>query len=267
MIWRILRFTEHLFYLRHRKGHGIHSPYLFEFVHQVLFNVSRDKVPEWVTRAHRRLKNDRTMIPVTTIGAVSRVETSQERSVRSFVSGSSVSRKYGSLLFRIAAWIKPEMILELGTGVGVSTLYLASGCPDCRLLTIEGNAHRAEYARSMLERSGVENTEVHVADLDLELERILSEVETGGMEGGRLLAFVDGNHRYEPTLRYVRKLMKISSGESAIIVDDIFWSKEMYRAWKELVAMPEVRISIDLFHMGILLLRSDLHKVHLKIMF
>ncbi len=38
MIWRIFKYIEHLFYRRHRKGHGIHSPYLFEFVNGVLFN-------------------------------------------------------------------------------------------------------------------------------------------------------------------------------------------------------------------------------------
>ena len=58
------------------------------------------------------------------------------------------------------------------------------------------------------------------------------------------------------------------AGEEAVIVmDDIYWSKGMHRAWKEISGWPEVRVSLDLFHMGILLLRRDLHKRKIKIKF
>ena len=50
-------------------------------------------------------------------------------------------------------------------------------------------------------------------------------------------------------------------------MDDIYWSKGMQRAWKEVIAWLEVRVSIDLFYMGILLLRRDMAKEHLKIKF
>ena len=52
-----------------------------------------------------------------------------------------------------------------------------------------------------------------------------------------------------------------------IIMDDIYWSKEMYLAWKEVISWPEVRVSIDLYRLGILLLRKDLNKAHVKIKF
>ncbi len=52
------------------------------------------------------------------LGAASQVDPSGERSVASFVRHSSVTEKYGALLFRIAHWFKPEMIIELGIGSG-----------------------------------------------------------------------------------------------------------------------------------------------------
>ncbi|MEA3462615.1 MAG: hypothetical protein U9R49_12090, partial [Bacteroidota bacterium] len=79
MCWRIFKYIKHLFYRRHRKGHGIHSPYLFEFVNRVLFNSSKTEVPEAILKEHRKL-----------------------RSENSFVRRSSVSSKYGSLLHRIS---------------------------------------------------------------------------------------------------------------------------------------------------------------------
>ena len=38
------------------------------------------------------------------------------------------------------------MIIELGSGLGISTLYLASGSPDAPLHSIEGNTDRAAFA-------------------------------------------------------------------------------------------------------------------------
>ena len=115
MAWRFFKYIQHLFYRKHRKGHGIHSPYVFEFVSQVVFNGDRIEVPTAIRDIHTALRNDSRMIP------------EGDRKIRSFVRGASVSRSYGALLFRIAGWLQPLMILELGTGLGVSTLYLASG--------------------------------------------------------------------------------------------------------------------------------------------
>jgi hypothetical protein len=83
----------------------------------------------------------------------------------------------------------------------------------------------------------------------------------------RLLAFVDGNHRYDPTLGYIRKLVEAAGEEAVIVVDDIYWSKGMLRAWRQVASWPGIRVDIDLFRMGILLLRKDLPKRALKIKF
>ena len=112
MLWRIFKYIGHLFHLRHRKGHGIHSPYLFEFLSRVIFNSEGVECPLMVRQEHRALKKD-----LTPAGG-------EGRSVRSFVRHSSVSEKQAALLHRIARWFHPEMMVELGTGLGISTLYL-----------------------------------------------------------------------------------------------------------------------------------------------
>lgn len=269
MIWRIRKYIKHLFYLGKRKGHGIHSPYLFDFVNKVVFNGAGIKVPGELVETHRKLKKDQGMIPVTGPGAASRVDTSSERSVASFVRGSSVTEKYGALLYRIVHWFKPDVILELGTGLGLSTLYLASGYPDVSLYSIEGNEYRASFARQLISDSKPGSIRVYCGEMDEKLEELLP------MVGGRFVAFMDGNHRREATLNYARKLIEHAGGqageyggeEAVLIVDDIYWSKEMNQAWKEIISWPEVKVSVDLFQVGILLLRSDLAKADIKIKF
>jgi predicted O-methyltransferase YrrM len=261
MVWRILKYLQHMFFRRHRWGRGIHSPYLFEFIHQVVFNASGVKVPGEIMEEHRKLKRDASMIPAGKLGATSNVVKSEMRSVRSFAQGSSVSEKYGGLLFRTSRWFRPDMILELGTGLGISTLYLASGSPEIPLHSIEGNTDRAGIAAQLMCRYGLGSVSIHWGEMDQKLEELMPVLH------GRFLGFVDGNHRYGPTIRYVKQLIGRAGEEAVIIMDDIYWSRDMHKAWREVALWPEVRVSIDLYDMGILLLRKDLNKDHLKIKF
>ena len=261
MIWRFREYLRHLLYLRHRKGYGIHSPYLFEFVNKVIFNKAGLRVPPELLKAHRELKSDRTMIPVTDLGASSVICRARMRSVASFVRHSSVSKKYGALLHRITLWFQPEAIIELGSGLGISALYLASARPQVPMHSIEGNPHRAVFAERLVAGQNLALVSVHQGEMGVELDKLLPKLKS------RFVAFVDGNHRYEPTVSYVEKLMQVAGDDALIILDDIYWSKEMFRAWKELVSRPETRVSLDLYQMGIIILRKDLAKANIKIKF
>jgi predicted O-methyltransferase YrrM len=261
MPWRVLKYLQHLFYLKYRKGRRIHSPYLFELVHDVIYNARGWKVPDQILADHRALKDEATVIPADTKGAISAVDPSEARTVSSFVRKSSVPEKHGALLYRIAKWFSPDVVLELGTGLGVSTIYLSGGHPGVPVYSFEGNRERAAFAAQLFNRMQMEKITIHWGDIETHLEEVLQLAE------GRLLAFVDANHRYDPTIRYVRSIMESTGGEAVIVMDDIYWSKGMYRAWKEIITWPGIRMSVDLFHMGILLLRKDLQKVDLKINF
>ena len=74
------------------------------------------------------------------------------------------------------------------------------------------------------------------------------------------LAYIDANHRYEPTLRYFELLLPKMTTSGMIILDDIHWSKEMNDAWEVLKNHPKISLSIDLFEAGILFLQPDLMK-------
>jgi len=271
MGWRIFKYFQHLFYRKHRKGHGIHSPYLFQFVNGVVFNGDRVNVPETILRAHADLRKNTSFIPPAEEkilwGAQSKVDSNEVRSIQSFVRSSSVNQTQGALLFRIAHWLNPEMILELGTGLGVSTIYLTSGLVEAsdqdsglfNVHTIEGDPARALFSQQLFKRLGLNGVKVHCGDVDEKMEELAAKLP------GRFLVFVDANHKYEPTLRYLRLLINTTGEETVIVLDDIYWSKGMCRAWNEVISWPEVRVSMDLFYMGILLLRRDLHKTHLKI--
>jgi predicted O-methyltransferase YrrM len=238
MPWRIIKYIEHLFYFRHRKGHGIHSPYLFEFVNSILFNQGAVELPASIRNEHKK-----------------------QRREYPFVRSSSVSAKYGSLLYRITRWLRPDMILELGTGMGVSTIYLSSGSAGTPLHSIEGNRERAALAEELIRRFSTGPVAIHQGEMEEKLVHILPLLPP------RFFAFVDGNHHFGPTVAYVDRLLERAGEEAVIVLDDIYWSEGMHRAWRVLAARPKVNVSIDLFHMGILLIKKGVQKKKYKIKF
>ena len=82
------------------------------------------------------------------------------------------------------------------------------------------------------------------------------------------MAFIDGNHRKEPTLRYFDQILTHTHNFSMIVLDDIHWSAEMEAAWEAIKAHPQVRMSIDLFFVGIVFFREEFKvKQHFTIRF
>jgi len=90
-----------------------------------------------------------------------------------------------------------------------------------------------------------------VGNFDEKLEDVLKQAEPID------LAFVDGNHRLEPTLRYFHLLMSRRAPSSILIFDDIHWSAEMEEAWARIQDDPGVYMTIDLFFIGLVVLRDE----------
>jgi predicted O-methyltransferase YrrM len=153
------------------------------------------------------------------------------------------------------------MIIELGTGMGISTIYLFAGSPETPLHSIEHNRERAALAAQLICRCCPGPVSIHVGRMEEKLEDVLL------LHPKRFVAFVDGNHHYEPTVAYLERLLDRAGDEAVIVMDDIYWSRGMQRAWKEMIARDDVRVSIDLFHMGILLIGKELQKKNFKIKF
>jgi hypothetical protein len=49
-----------------------------------------------------------------------------------------------------------------------------------------------------------------------------------------------------------------------MIIDDIYWSKEMENAWTKIKNHPQVSSTIDIFQLGIVFFNADLYKNHYK---
>jgi predicted O-methyltransferase YrrM len=235
------------------KGHGIHSPFVYDFVRGVLGDRERYAVYAEVEGLRGRLLGDFSVVEVEDMGAGSVQGSARVRKVADIARGAAKPPKFGQLLYRIARYYKPSVVVELGTSLGLSTAYLAAGKggTGCGVWTIEGAAAVAERAAGNLSGLGFGGVEVVTGNFDDVLEPLLARV--GPVE----LAFVDGNHRCAPTLRYFNSLMEHAGRSAILIFDDIHWSAEMEEAWARVRADERVMVTIDLFVVGMVVIREE----------
>jgi len=172
---------------------------------------------------------------------------------------SGLPAKYGKVLFNLAAYYKFTHILELGTSVGTSTLYMSMAYPDSKVLTIEGSKERAEFASDLFNQMGLSNIEVHIGNFTEELNVILrNRVKFD-------LVFIDGDHTEKAVLKNFYHLHHHLHEKSIVILDDIHLSSSMERAWRKILRDDKVTLTIDLFRLGIIFFDTKLSKQNLII--
>jgi hypothetical protein len=66
-------------------------------------------------------------------------------------------------------------------------------------------------------------------------------------------------------MRYFETALKYSHEKTALVFDDIRWSEEMLKAWKEIINHPQTTLTIDLFSMGIAFCDKGFSKQNLMI--
>jgi predicted O-methyltransferase YrrM len=234
-----------------KKGHGIHSPFVFDLIRNVLNDQQHYPDYDQVEALRSRMIADKRMITVEDFGAGSSGAKKNTRSISSIARRAAKPQKYGQLLYRFAQYFKPENIIELGTSLGITTAYLAKGNPGAKLITMEGAEEIAVIARANFGSLPIANCQLSFGNFDKTLENVLKGMQSVD------LAYIDGNHRLEPTKNYFHQLLAKANDQSIFIFDDIHWSREMETAWDYIKKHPAVKCSIDLFFLGIVLFRKE----------
>lgn len=245
------KYLRYFFSAYNGKGHGMHSPFLFSFITDVLNDKKEYPAYKKVEEMRRSLLQDKTPLLIRDFGAGSVTSAGNERTVSSIARSAAKPKKFSQLLHRIARCYNSKNILELGTSLGISTSYLAMAHADAHVVTLEGAETVADYAAGNFRSLGLHNIHVVKGNFDDTLATVLNELPEID------LAFIDGNHRREPTLAYFHQLLPYLHNDSMVIFDDIHWSKGMEQAWQQIGSHEAVRCSIDLFFIGIVFFRKE----------
>ena len=253
IFFQAVRYLNYILLSRHRKGHGIHSPFVFN----IISNVFRNKIdPEIISVAEnlrKKMISDRRTIFVNDLGSGVLSLKNNCRKVSEIAKNSPVPAKYGALLSNLASEFGKPLIIEFGTSLGISTIYLAASCREASVITIEGCNAIVEIAKQNFAESGLNNIRV----IENSFDNILPEIANMNIKPG--LVFIDGNHRKEPVIKYFNKMAELADTNTVIVIDDINYSKEMSEAWNIIKLHEKVSVSIDIFRMGILFFRDGIN--------
>jgi len=250
----IYRYCCYVLFSGHRKGHGIHSPFVFELVTKVFNDKEYHDAFTGIEDIRKELLRSDKIIKVKDLGAGSKITGSINRKIKDIVRYSSVKEKYGKLLFHLVSYFMPGIILELGTSLGISTLYMALANSNAKVLTIEGCPETAAVAKDNFDKAGAGNIEL----LEGEFDEVLADISRKDIRPD--FVFIDGNHRKDATLRYFEHIIKNCGNDTVFVFDDIHWSSGMEEAWNKIKAHREVTVTIDIFFMGIIFLKKELSK-------
>ncbi len=233
------------------KGHGVHSPFVFEFIKFVLNDKTKYECYSPIEKQRQTLLNDKSIIEVEDFGAGSTVIKTKQRVIKDIAASSLKPKKYSQLLFRMIQFYNKKNVLELGTSFGITSSYIASAKSSPVVTSMEGSQNIANIAQQNFDALQIKNIEIIKGDFENTLSTFLSKSTNIDF------AFLDGNHRKIPTLQYFKSILQKSHEDTIFVFDDIHWSKEMEEAWEEIKTHKAVTLTIDLFFIGIVFLKKD----------
>jgi predicted O-methyltransferase YrrM len=141
-----------------------------------------------------------------------------------------IDAEVGALLRVLATAVQATRILEIGTAIGYSGIWLAGALPrGGMLITMEAKADRAKQARENFLRAGVaDRANVMVGDANLLLAKVSGPFD---------LIFQDGDKQlYSPMLD---RLVDLLRPGALLVTDNVLWSGEVVPGFVEQPHQPE----------------------------
>lgn len=206
-----------------RHGHGIHSPFAFDLITSVLYGRYHYYAYEELCKARGRIPGNLPRYP----------------------------KRVDEMLFRLVNRFQPKLVVEVGTGSGLSIRYMAAAKRNARYMAMGGEHDEAVAA--LLKEAGVEYR--HSADKALIADfkdwmRNISSVDLLHIAHTPMYEAV-----FEETLKHV-------SSRSLVIVEGIYESKARQAWWKRVVADSRTRVTFDLYEIGLVFFDTSRPKQH-----
>jgi len=242
--------------LKSKGANRIHSPFVFEFYNQVLNHPYNFYAFSQIEEERDKLLVLDTILEYQDLGAKKQLVKTK---ISSLAATSLMPEEKDVFLFQLCYWLKPKVVVELGTSFGITTAYLAKAYPS-KIYTFEGISAIATEAFKVWDNLQINTIELIEGPIEQTLSVFLS-----GLKAPIEIAVIDANHSYQATMYNYEILQNKISELGCIVLDDIYWSKEMTKAWLEISKKPEVTVSIDLFHLGIVFFRKESQKEHFNI--
>lgn len=233
----------------------MHAPFVYDLNKKVISNTADKSDYSDIEKVRHNFLTSNKSIEVTDYGSGSAVEQNKTRHINKIAAQGTTKAKYCQLLARLVEYVEAKEILELGTSLGLTTLYLSRN-KETKVTTFEGASSLCAIAQAVFDGNDRSNISLVEGNIDSTLPKQLASKQKIDF------AFIDANHTTEATVHYFEWLMNAKHDKSCFVFDDIHMNKGMEKAWKTIISHYEVTLSIDLFQMGIVFLNPEIRKQH-----
>jgi predicted O-methyltransferase YrrM len=158
------------------------------------------------------------------------------------------------ILFKLIRKFKPTSCLELGTCMGISAAFQASALNlngNGKIVTLEGAAPLASIAEKNFQLLDLKNVSVVEGRFQDTLHQVLNENSPVDF------AFIDGHLDGIATINYFEQIISFCKDRAMLIIDNIFWSPSMKKAWQIIEGDERIKISLNLRQLGICIIDNE----------
>lgn len=211
-----------LYKIRHHRGHGIHSPFVFNLITKVI----EEKTPYHVYE-DIKYAMECAHLKKTSLG------------------------KQDKLFFRLVNYFSAQRIFEIGSGYGITTLFLTAPANNIKCISIEPSEEKQNEAKRLYT----------FWNRDIELHTNLPKLEQK-----QDCIFINlKNHLLSENI--IQYLSDISHEKTFIIVKGIRTNKRNQALWRSIIKMGSRTAVLDLFNIGIVFFDKTLYRWEYQISF
>ena len=195
------------------------------------------------------------LIEVADFGAGSRKFKNTKRFINKIAAVSGTKHKFGVFYQKLIKHFDIIDILELGTSLGIGTMYLACANTNVNVTTIDACPQTCNFTKNQFNTNKIGNVKIINAEFDKLFEKKILLEKTFD------LVFIDGNHKGDKLIEYFEILKKTHLKDKYIIIaDDINWSRDMYQSWKKICSLDPDATYFNLYRCGIIFKNHALPK-------
>lgn len=239
----------------------LHSPFVFKLYNTCIKRQPTQPELAPIEAIRKKAVSNQQLVSQHDFGARRAERKVATRPISHFAKHHAKPARISQIIFHLIKNYGYKNCIELGTSLGFTSMHIAKALQQGgQLTTIEG-AHEIAAAaeQHFITTETQNNIKQVIGNFDTALPDVLNRHEQVDF------AFVDGNHTYEATNQYFNLLLSKAHYNSLIIIDDIYWSPEMTRAWREIQQHERVTVTVDLFYIGLVYFRKKQAKEHFKL--
>ena len=227
-----------------RKGYGVHSPFVFDLITNVIEDTCAYYSYHDIALIRKQLMQNNKFIHYC----------GKRLTVKKAVQRYGISKKEGELLFRLTNRYKPHSILAIGSSLGLTPLYLARYDSTVQCITLESEPDFAGIATYLLSKETNPSFQIRTgAYHDLISESLLQFTRIDCI-------FIDKNVNISTLDTFFNQCLPFIHDHTFCVLAGIRSSSEKYHFWKQICQHPAVTVAVDLLQMGFLFFQPKLHK-------